>query len=293
MAPSSAGPEASLSERLSGVCTVLRAEVRALRAAPAGRTPVIGLCGAQGSGKSTLARVLRSALQQQDGLAVALLSLDDLYLPSVERRRLAATVHPLLRTRGVPGTHDIALGIELVHRLCGAAPEAITRLPRFDKLADDPCAPELWEAFVGPADVVLLEGWCVGARAQAPGALSAAINELERQDDADGRWRRHVNQQLAGPYASFFDLLDYLVLLRAPGFHVVQAWRREQEHELAGRALPGPHAAPMSDSQLERFIQHYERLTRHILEEMPARADLVIELDEQRHITAVRRSGDG
>jgi D-glycerate 3-kinase len=43
----------------------------------------------------------------------------------------------------------------------------------------------------------------------------------------------------------------------------------------------------MSDTQLERFISHYERLTRFILAEMPERADLVVGLDPERRVRAV------
>ena len=70
---------------------------------------VVGICGAQGSGKSTLTAVLRKLLEMR-GLRVASLSLDDLYLTRGERRELAARIHPLLATRGVPGTHDVELG---------------------------------------------------------------------------------------------------------------------------------------------------------------------------------------
>jgi D-glycerate 3-kinase len=40
----------------------------------------------------------------------------------------------------------------------------------------------------------------------------------------------------------------------------------------------------MADAAIDRFVQHYERLTRHILAEMPARAGLVLRLDESRHV---------
>jgi len=198
-------------------------------------------------------------------------------------------VHPLLRTRGVPGTHDVALGIELIGALTRSGARAPVRLPRFDKLADEPWPAERWPLFDAPADLVLFEGWCVGARAQAPQALQAPVNELEAGCDPDGRWRHYVNAQLAGPYAALFGLLDHLLLLQAPGFEVVYGWRREQEIGLAfRRQAPPPATASMSDAQLRRFIQHYERLTRHLLAEMPARADVVLELDAQRRVQAMR-----
>ena len=251
---------------------------------------VLGICGSQGSGKSTLARVLKSVLQEAHGLSVAVLSIDDLYLSRAERARLAREVHPLLQTRGVPGTHDVALGIEVIRRLLSAASGDITPLPRFDKAVDEPCAREHWEGFRGPADLVIFEGWCVGSVPEAQSALAQPINALERDEDPDGRWRRYVNEQLAGPYQALFGLLNRLLMILAPGFETVFEWRREQERKLEAKVAVAPASIPrriMSDDEIRRFIAHYERLTRHTLGEMPARADLVVRLDAERRIVAL------
>lgn len=245
---------------------------------------VVGLCGPQGSGKSTLAAVLAHLLSAR-GLAVAVISLDDLYLTQAERQSLGEQVHPLLRTRGPPGTHDVALGEALIDAL---RRPGRTLIPRFDKAADDRRPPSQWDVFEGPADVVLLEGWCVGARAQPAADLETPINAMERRDDPDGVWRRHVNAALAGPYRALFDRLDLLVLLRAPGFETVLDWRTEQEHKLRAQ-LQSQGRDPglaMSDPAIAEFIQRYERLTRHILAEMPSRADIVVDLDRRRRLVA-------
>jgi D-glycerate 3-kinase len=256
---------------------------------------VVGLCGPQGSGKSTMALDLETQLREAGGLSVARLSLDDLYLPGRTRARLASEIHPLLRTRGVPGTHDVARGTALLEGLPAAAPGTRTALPRFDKGLDEPFESAREDVFVGPADVVLFEGWCVGARPEPPAALAAPVNELERTADAQGRWRRYVNEQLAGPYQRLFASLELLIMLRAPRFEQVYAWRAQQEHELAARlrsaAAAGTAAAgarAMSDQELRNFVMHYERLTRHIDAEMPQRADFVLELDPQRQVRALR-----
>ena len=237
---------------------------------------VVGLCGPQGSGKSTLAALLVERLQAR-GLKVAALSIDDLYLTRAERLDLARDAHPLLATRGVPGTHDVALGLSTLDAL--ARPGDVA-LPRFDKAADDRAPRTDWPVFAGPADVVLLEGWCVGARARPPAALAVPVNALERDEDPDGTWRAFANAALAGPYAELFARLDRLVLLLAPDFTVVRAWRGEQEARLRERlADPG---RTMDDPALDRFVAHYERLTRWIAEDLPAVADIVVRLDERR-----------
>lgn len=221
---------------------------------------MLGIAGAQGSGKSTIARALASRF------GCPVLSLDDLYLDGAARQRLAETVHPLLRTRGVPGTHDVAAGL--------AAIEALARgsalLPRFDKARDEPGAPE---QVPGPAEMLILEGWCLDARPQGEAELAAPVNALERDRDPDGRWRRWVNEQLAGPYAALWARIDQLVFLEAPGFEIVADWRIEQERNAGG---------PMTDGEVRGFVQHYERLTRHMLRHGAEWADLTLRLDVSR-----------
>lgn len=241
------------------------------------RPLVVGICGAQGSGKSTVAAGVARRLER-DGRTAAVLSLDDLYLSRERRHALAEKVHPLLATRGVPGTHDVALGRGVIGDLIAGRP---TWLPRFDKAADDPFPVDLWPRINEAVDVVLFEGWCVGAVAQDDDALRVPVNRLEAEEDGDGRWRRHVDASLREDYPPLFAEIDRLVLLAAPGFEVVARWRREQERELR---LTRGGARVMTDAAVDRFVAHYERLTRHILAEMPARADLVLRLDADRRV---------
>src|SRR5262249_19745574 len=140
--------------------------------------------------------------------------------------------------------------------------------------------PEDWAHVSGPVDVVLFEGWCVGARPQPTAALLAPVNDLERHEDADGRWRTFVNTALDGAYRPLFARLDRLVMLAPPGFAVVAGWRAEQEAKLRARTGQG-----MGADEIARFVAHYERLTRWILEEMPSRADRVFPLAADRSPT--------
>jgi D-glycerate 3-kinase len=273
--------EENLSAEFAAEIEALHAPLAARIAAVAmGPAFLVGICGPQGSGKSTTVAVV-AALLEARGLKVATLSLDDLYLPRADREALARDVHPLLRTRGVPGTHDVALGLAVLDGLAG---QGGTALPRFDKASDDRAPVDAWPVVAGPVDVVLFEGWCVGARPEPPQALAAPLNALERERDPDGAWRSYVNAALAGPYRALFARLDLLVLLTAPDFETVLAWRREQEAKLRGRLAEAGQGADraMSDEEVAVFVQHYERLSRHIAREMPARADLVVALDADR-----------
>jgi D-glycerate 3-kinase len=167
---------------------------------------------------------------------------------------------------------------DTIHALLQASPDSITALPRFDKASDDRVPCDGWPDFQGRPDVVILEGWCVGARPQAESALLEPVNALEAQEDGDGRWRRYANACLGDGYAAFFAGLDLRLMLRAPSFACVHGWRAEQE---AGLSRDSRMARPaMSDAELARFIAHYERMTRWILEDEPA--DLIADIDDRR-----------
>lgn len=240
----------------------------------------MGISGAQGSGKSTLANDLVMRLADR-GVAAATLSLDDLYRTKAERLELARTVHPLFATRGVPGTHDIDLGLSTIAALerGEAAP-----LPRFDKARDDRLPQSAWPCARPGTRVLVLEGWCLGARPQAEEALAQPINALEALEDPAGVWRAHANAALGAQYAILFARIDLMVMLRAPGFGIVARWRGQQEEPLRRAGLG------MSEAALARFIAHYQRITEHLLQDLPARADLVLELAADRSVQQLRQS---
>ena len=247
---------------------------------------VVGLCGPQGSGKSTIASILLKLLSASDR-KVAIVALDDFYLPRSDRQQLATTIHPLLATRGVPGTHDVAL---MERTLTALSERTTVAIPRFDKASDDRKPPVDWASIEAPVDVIVFEGWCVGACAEDEAALEVPANALEEREDPRCVWRRFVNARLREDYQRVFARIDELILLKAPGFEVVYQWRAEQEQKLRDRLMRAGHDTSrlMEDAALRRFISHYERLTRHILTEMPARADVVIEMDSTRRVERVR-----
>jgi D-glycerate 3-kinase len=251
-----------------------------LLAKNASRTPFfLGINGAQGTGKSILAEFLRLATAQNSDRKVVVLSLDDFYLDRDSRERLSRDVHPLLRVRGVPGTHDTDLLQDCLRRLRSLRHDESLRLPVFDKATDDRAASDSWPAVCGETDIVILEGWCVGTPPQADEELVNPVNALEAAEDSDRCWRRYVNDCLRERYAPIFAQLDALCFLQAPDFASVRKWRMEQEHKLAVKRRG---KGVMSDASIVRFVQFYERLTNVALLELPAKADVLLRLD-RRH----------
>lgn len=248
------------------------------------RTHIIGVNGAQGAGKTTFGRLLQVVLEKSFGMKVVQLSIDDIYLSRSARERLAQEVHPLLSTRGVPGTHDVKLGEDTLDALCEAGAKDVTLIPRFNKATDDPFPRTEWDSFVGRPDVVIFDGWFMGAVEQKETDLLQPVNALEREEDPYCVWRRYVNSQLKDNYKSLFNRLDLLVMLKVPSFDKVYEWRALQEEKLRIKTQGQKNLRVMSEEEVKRFISHYERLTRHILAEMPSRADMLFKVSEDHRI---------
>ena len=255
------------------------------------KTPrVIGINGCQGSGKSTLADYLCTAVSERLNLKTVALSLDDFYLTKSERNALASQIHPLLATRGVPGTHDVELAISCVKHLLASEKALITR---FDKSIDDRVPQDQLQSIEEPVGLIVLEGWCLGALPQKPEALTNAINALENEEDADAVWRNYVNQALTNEYPALFNLVDELIMLQAPSFDTVFNWRLEQEQKLVKRLAKegqSTQSGIMNEQQIRHFISYFERVTENSLQEMPQRADHLFTLGLSREITSYTKN---
>lgn len=234
---------------------------------------IVGASGAQGSGKTTFATLVGSQLALQNKKTLVL-SLDDFYLSKSKRRDLASRIHPLLQTRGVPGTHDIALLEDVKNSFRLGAEQAI---PVFDKALDDRRDDIVVD--MSQFEILILEGWCWGVTPCDDQALVEPINRLERDEDKDGIWRSYVNEQIKA-YQSAFKT-DYSIFFAVPDFEAVAKWRWQQEQGLE----EGP--GKMNFDAVGRFIMHYERLTQRLLDVTPATANLTLHIDKDHRFTRI------
>lgn len=251
-----------------------------------GRPLVMAISGSQGSGKTTLARALRLVLHHCFAVPACVLSLDDFYLGHHSRRELADSVHPLLATRGVPGTHEMDALLDCVDGLRAASHDTRTLLPRFDKGRDDRVPASECDTYQGRPGVIFVEGWCLGAEPVEDSELATPINTLEAEQDPDGRWRRYVNEQLAGRYQDLFRRFDRSLFLQAPSWEAVRRWRLLQEAKLIRNRSDSYRAHLDEGEAFDTFMAHYERITRRLLES-PPRTDVRLALDEQQRFTAL------
>ena len=243
--------------------------------------PIIGVSGAQGTGKTSLSQLLDKILKKE-GLNVVKFSIDDFYLTKMERQSLAITRHPLLQTRGIPGTHDTGLLSEKLNQLAKPNNSNTIQIPRFNKASDDRYSKKEWQIVHPPADLIIIEGWFVGAPPLDFDSLEKPVNELEAAEDKDSEWRTFMAKQLKENYQSIFDQIELLILLKAPSFEQIFEWRNLQERKLRKRV--GNSQDLMNKPQLARFIQHYERLTRHCLRSLPKKADVIFNLNQKHQI---------
>ena len=245
---------------------------------------LVSINGAQGTGKSTMTTFLKHIIESEMQCHVAELSLDDFYSVREQRMLLAESIHPLFATRGVPGTHDVSLLEQVLEQLVKQQP---CRLPRFNKAIDDRCDITQWTDIREPVEVILFEGWCNSSPPQSPQELERPVNTLEQNEDPEGVWRQYVNERLIDYRQRIFDHADMCIMLKAPGFESIYEWRSLQEKKLKANSGQLEQSAVMNESELARFIQHYERISRHTLAHLPAIADVVLPLADDHSITGI------
>jgi D-glycerate 3-kinase len=258
---------------------LLYATIQKQRARNPERPALIGVSGAQGSGKTSLCQLLEAANRPR----FVQFSIDDVYFDHAKRAELAARTHPLFVTRGPPGTHDIALARATIDALGAARPDTETPLPRFDKIKDVMRPRREWPIARGRPEAILIDAWCLGALPPPPGP---ALNAVEAED-VDGVWRAKQGEFLTTTYADWFDSFDAIIYLRAPNWDIVRRWRGQQEVALRGRAL-----SPEEESWIDRFILHYERITRSMMDG-GLRADHIVRIDEQRRVVSIANPASG
>ena len=259
----------------------------AQRAKAVNTAPLVGFSGCQGSGKSTLVALMAKVMREAYGVSAVVLSLDDFYLTKAARAALAESIHPLFATRGVPGTHDLALLSDTIAALRQPGAEGAVPVPAFDKALDDRTEMVHWRQVSAPVQLIILEGWCVGLLPQSESELEVPINPMEAEQDPSLVWRTEVNRQLATEYADVFGHLDALLLLQAPSFDAVFEWRWQQEQRLSEQFQQDHPDRPdptMNRSEVAGFVLHYQRLTEHALKTLPDRADFLWELATDRAV---------
>ncbi len=247
------------------------------------KTYIVSITGGQGSGKSTISNILKIILEEAFDLNTVIFSIDDFYKTFKERKKMSKTISPLFLTRGVPGTHDTDL---LLNSLKNFKKKIFkkTLIPKFDKSIDDRLQKNKWQKIPEKPDVVIFEGWCIGASPQKKKDLLVPINVLEKEKDKNMIWRKYVNNQLEKKYKKIFNLIDTTIFLKVPSFKYVYKWRLLQEKKLL---ISSKGKKIMTNKHVKEFVMFYERLTKHMLKDLSRKSDFIIKIDKNHKLNSM------
>ena len=248
---------------------------------------IIGLAGGQGTGKTTIASLIRLILTKYFKLKVFKISIDDFYKTRNERKKISKSIHPLLMIRGVPGTHDYKIIYEFFKKIKNKK-IAKFRLPKFDKSKDERYNKKFWYKIDSKPDVIIFEGWCVGAKSQKNSKLIKSINSLEKISDQNFVWRKYVNLQLKKNYKNLFKQIDEIIYLKANNFKILQKWRIKQEKVLWLKSKNKRSLRIMNRSDIINFMQTYQRITQNMFKDAPKYASIVIKLNSNHQINSIK-----
>ena len=246
----------------------------------------IGLAGGQGTGKTTISSILRIILTKYFKLNVFKISIDDFYKTRKDRLYLSKKIHPMLLTRGVPGTHDINIMIKFFQNLKKKNFKKI-KLPTFDKSIDDRRSKKNWFIINKRPDVIILEGWCVGARSENNKSLIKTVNSLEKTSDQNMIWRKFVNNNLKRSYKNIFSRLNCLIYLKAKNFKLLQQWRFKQEKKLLIKSKQKKNSKIMNKADVINFMQTYQRITQNMFKHAPKYSSIILNLNSNHQINSV------
>jgi len=241
----------------------------------------VGLAGGQGTGKTTISSLIKIILTKYYKLKVFRISIDDFYKTRKERINLSRKVHPMLLTRGVPGTHDINMMLNFFRKSKSKKFKRL-KLPTFNKAIDDRFNKKKWYDLKKRPDVIIFEGWCVGAKSEKKNTLKKSINLLEKAKDQKQIWRKYVNNQLNSKYKNLFSQLNCLIYLKAKNFSLLQKWRLKQERKLWVKSKV--KSKIMSRVDVLNFMQTYQRITQNMFRNMPKYASVIFNLNSNHQI---------
>ncbi len=249
-----------------------------------GETLILGFSGGQGSGKTTVTGILKIILKKFFKRRIHVSSIDDFYKTLEDRNKISNKIHPLLKTRGVPGTHDINL-VKNFFNIIRKKKFKKIKLPKFEKAMDDRLEKKYWFNIKQKPEIVILEGWCVGAKPQSNSLIKRPINILEKYEDKDLKWRKYVNEKLKKEYKKLFLMIDHLIFMKIPNFKVVFKWRLLQEKKLKKKSYSNKKI--MSYNEIKRFIMFYQRITLQMIKDLSKSASIVMLLNKNHEIKKV------
>jgi D-glycerate 3-kinase len=239
---------------------------------------IVGITGSPGAGKTTLSNSLKTAISAK-GINCLILCIDDFYLSKLQRIKLSNDIHPLCLTRGVPGTHNIDLLDETLSMLSKPSSYTEMFLPIFSKSDDDILDKNEWISYKDKPDVIIFEGWCLGASSSFI-ELDYA-NNLERFKDSKSIWKKWTIESCKN-YLKLWAYYDKLIMIKPNNFESVikSRWNQENDNfKRTGRRLF------KSYYDIINFCSYYESWTHGMWNNLPNEVDILLTRDNNYNYT--------
>ncbi|CEG50459.1 Predicted kinase [Plasmopara halstedii] len=207
----------------------------------------VGISCPQGGGKTTLSVFMQEALAFV-GKKCAVMSMDDVYWKYDQQMAIAKANpgNPLLQYRGNPGTMDVSLLMRIVYE-CKTSTNVIA-LPRYDKSCNNGRGDRApfcdWDRRLGPLDVLIIEGWCMGFQAVEDPVLGMSAN------------MKAVNEELRA-FNKFYEELDALIVIQIDNLDWIYDWREQPEQLLREAGKPAMTSDEVRDF-VDRFMPAYK-----------------------------------
>ncbi|CAG8521243.1 37032_t:CDS:2, partial [Racocetra persica] len=239
---------------------------------------IVGISGPQGSGKTTIVSQITQHLKVFNNLSVVSCSIDDFYLTFKEQCQLALSnpSNKLLEFRGEPGTHDIALGKDVLNRLYRDVDLDESNfdvlIPFYDKSLNDGrgdrAEVDKWVKVSPPFEIILVEGWSLGfkhlSKSQLEKFYFSSKSIATEHESSSLKLVSHtlshlssINENLQNYEREWYKFLDIFVHLDVQDINYVYPWRLEQERNMKNLGKGG-----MTDEQvidfIDRFMPSYE-----------------------------------
>ena len=248
---------------------------------------IIGLSGGQGSGKTTISFILSIILKKYFKFNVCRISIDDFYKTKKEREVLSKTKHPLFIYRGVPGTHDVDMLLKFFKKIKTKNFRKF-KFPKFNKATDDRYKKKYWNSVKSKPQIVIFEGWCIGAKHQNYDKLIKSINLIEKKLDKNFKWRKFVNLQLMTKYKKIFNKIDNYLYIKVDNFNLLKKWRIKQEKKLLINNKNKKNLKIMNKKDILIFMQTYQRITQQMFKDKPKFASIILKLNENHQINKIK-----